>query len=139
MFSATFPEEIQRLAGKFLKEYVFITVGIVGMACEDVEQIVHEVDRLGKRNKLVQILEESDSNGTIVFVNEKRQADFLATFLSENTKCLTTTIHGDRLQQQREEALRDFKNNKMQVLVATSVIARGLGNICSLSISKTIC
>ena len=55
----------------------------------------------------------------------KRKADFIAAFLSENNYP-TTSIHGDRLQRQREEALADFKSGKMAILVATAVAARGL-------------
>jgi probable ATP-dependent RNA helicase DDX4 len=51
MFSATFPEEIQRLAGEFLNDYLFLTVGRVGGACTDVAQYVHEVARDQKRRK----------------------------------------------------------------------------------------
>jgi probable ATP-dependent RNA helicase DDX4 len=61
-----------------------------------------------------------------VFVEEKRQADFLAAILSEYDYP-TTSIHGDRLQPQREIALRDFKQKRMKILVATSVASRGLG------------
>lgn len=62
MFSATFPVEIQKLAGKFLHDYVFVTVGIVGGACTDVEQIFYEVDKFKKRNKLLEILKEGSIN-----------------------------------------------------------------------------
>lgn len=125
MFSATFPEEIQRLAGEFLKNYIFVTIGVVGGACSDVQQTVYEVGKFNKRSKLMEILREG-ADGTIVFVETKRGADFLASFFSE-TEFPTTSIHGDRLQSQREQALRDFKNGKMKVLIATSVAARGLG------------
>jgi len=65
---------------------------------------------------------------TIVFVELKRTADFIAAFLSE-TQIGSTSIHGDRLQAERETALRDFRNGKFNILVATSVAARGLGKI----------
>jgi probable ATP-dependent RNA helicase DDX4 len=52
MFSATFPEEIQRLAGTFLRNYIFLTVGIVGGASTDVEQEFFEVGKFKKRGKL---------------------------------------------------------------------------------------
>lgn len=126
MFSATFPGEIQRLAGKYLNKYLFVTIGIVGGACSDVEQIIHESTRFEKRNKLMDILNGDDPRGTMVFVETKRNADFLASFLSES-KHKTTSIHGDRLQRQREEALNDFTRGTMKVLIATSVAARGLG------------
>ncbi|XP_030555953.1 ATP-dependent RNA helicase vasa [Drosophila novamexicana] len=124
MFSATFPEEIQRMAGEFLKNYVFVTIGVVGGACSDVQQTVYEVNKFNKRSKLMEILREG-ADGTIVFVETKRGADFLASFFSE-TEFPTTSIHGDRLQSQREQALRDFKTGTMKVLIATSVASRGL-------------
>lgn len=126
MFSATFPVEVQTLAGKYLNpDYIFVTVGIVGGACSDVQQVVHEVGKFAKRDKLLEILNAEDPKGTIVFVETKRQADFLASFLSESEHP-TTSIHGDRVQRQREEALEDFKRGRMKVLIATSVAARGL-------------
>jgi len=72
----------------------------------------------------MEILAEN-ADGTIVFVETKRGADFLASLLSE-TDYPTTSIHGDRLQRQRELALADFKSGRMKVLIATSVAARGL-------------
>lgn len=125
MFSATFPAEIQELAGQFLNNYIFVAVGIVGGASTDVEQTIHQVTRFQKRKKLEELLESSEPKGTLVFVETKRNADYLASLLSE-TKFPTTSIHGDRLQREREEALRDFKSGKMYILIATSVAARGL-------------
>lgn len=66
--------------------------------------------------------------GTIVFVERKRYADYIAAYLSE-MDFPTTSIHGSREQPEREHALKDFKTNKMKILVATAVAARGLG-IC---------
>lgn len=65
------------------------------------------------------------SERTVVFVETKRNADFLATFLCEND-IKTTSIHGDRLQREREQALWDFKKGICNILVATGVAARGL-------------
>lgn len=62
----------------------------------------------------------------LVFVETKRSADFIAVYLSEQ-HIPTTSIHGDRMQREREIALNDFKYNRMRVLVATAVAARGLG------------
>lgn len=62
MFSATFPEEVQHLAGKFLHNYIFVAVGIVGSASTDVEQIFHEVSQFQKRHKLIEMLKESMKN-----------------------------------------------------------------------------
>lgn len=56
MFSATFPEEVQRLAASYLNNYLFITIGIVGGACSDVQQEFHQIDKFAKREKLIEIL-----------------------------------------------------------------------------------
>lgn len=112
-------------AGNFLNDYIFVTIGIIGGACTDVQQVILDVKKYEKRDKLIKILDESDPTGTIVFVETKRDADFLASFLSETTHP-TTSIHGDREQRQREEALADFKCGRMKILIATSVAARGL-------------
>uniref|UniRef100_A0A668S286 RNA helicase n=1 Tax=Oreochromis aureus TaxID=47969 RepID=A0A668S286_OREAU len=126
MFSATFPEDIQRLAADFLKtDYLFLAVGIVGGACSDVEQTFVQVTKFAKRDQLIDLLKSTGSERTMVFVETKRQADFIATILCQE-KFPTTSIHGDREQWQREQALGDFRSGKCSVLVATSVGARGL-------------
>uniref|UniRef100_A0A2K5H9E6 RNA helicase n=1 Tax=Colobus angolensis palliatus TaxID=336983 RepID=A0A2K5H9E6_COLAP len=126
MFSATFPEEIQRLAAEFLKSnYLFVAVGQVGGACRDVQQTVLQVGQFSKREKLVEILRNIGDERTMVFVETKKKADFIATFLCQE-KISTTSIHGDREQKEREQALGDFRCGKCPVLVATSVAARGL-------------
>nr|AJE59347.1 vasa protein [Ephydatia muelleri] len=125
MFSATFPEEIQRIANEFLHNYLFLTVGRVGGATSDITQRIIEVDEFGKREKLSEILSATGVDRTLVFVETKRNADFLATYLSQES-FPTTSIHGDRFQREREEALRDFRSGRAPVLVATSVAARGL-------------
>jgi probable ATP-dependent RNA helicase DDX4 len=58
MFSATFPEDIQHLAGKFLHNYLFLAVGIVGGACTDVEQHFHLMSKFEKRRKLLDLLSQ---------------------------------------------------------------------------------
>ena len=65
MFSATFPEEIQRLAAEFLNDYVFLTVGKVGGASFDIEQVIEEVSEADKRDKLVEILGSEGKSATI--------------------------------------------------------------------------
>ncbi|KAI4498738.1 hypothetical protein M0802_006205 [Mischocyttarus mexicanus] len=129
MFSATFPDEVQLLASRFLSDYLFLAVGIIGGACSDVEQNFYEVTKFKKRGMLKELMDKEIASGTqqgtLVFVEMKRTADFIAAFLSENN-FPTTSIHGDRLQREREEALRDFRNGRMSVLVATAVAARGL-------------
>lgn len=125
MFSATFPEEIQNLAAEFLNDYVFLTIGKVGGTSSNIEQVIEEVAESEKRDKLVELLGAEGGNKNLVFVETKRSADFLASFLSQSG-FPTTSIHGDRFQEQREEALRDFRAGRCPILIATAVAARGL-------------
>jgi len=130
LFSATFPDKVQTLAKQFLrKDYLFIEVGIVGGACQDVEQKFLKVEnneaaKSDKLEELVRGVSETNQR-TLVFVETKRKADFIACMLSQ-TQIPTTSIHGGRLQPEREQALRDFKTGACPILVATSVAARGL-------------
>ncbi|CAG9563933.1 unnamed protein product [Danaus chrysippus] len=125
MFSATFPEDIQHLAGRFLNNYLFVAVGVVGGASTDVEQIFHQVTKYEKQNTLKKLIEDNDGKRILVFVETKRNADFIAAMLSEQ-QMLTSSIHGDRMQREREEALHNFKSGRHCILVATAVAARGL-------------
>lgn len=125
MFSATFPGDVQQLAGNYLHNYIFVTTGTVGGTNPDVRQEFHEVARNEKRSKLMEILADIGDAKVIVFVDSKKTADFVAAFLCNNN-IRATSIHGDRLQSQRETALREFKTNVRNVLVATNVAARGL-------------
>ncbi|XP_068107335.1 probable ATP-dependent RNA helicase DDX4 [Hyperolius riggenbachi] len=126
MFSATFPMPIQRLARDILKvDYLFVVVGQVGGACSDVEQQIIEVDEFGKKDKLLEILQNIGHERTMVFVKTKKKADFIATLLCQE-KIPSTSIHGDREQREREAALSDFRTGRCPVIVATSVAARGL-------------
>merc|ERR1712240_629771 len=128
MFSATFPDEVQTSAQEFLHDYLFVTIGLLGGACSDVQQNFYEVAKHDKRAKLEEILQEPDrdpTERTLIFVQTKKNADFLATYLS-GEGLPTTSIHGDRFQREREEALYDFRTGDKPILVATAVAARGL-------------
>uniref|UniRef100_A0A8C1VQT1 RNA helicase n=1 Tax=Cyprinus carpio TaxID=7962 RepID=A0A8C1VQT1_CYPCA len=143
MFSATFPKEIQILARDFLEEYIFLAVGRVGSTSENITQKVVWVEENDKRSFLLDLLnatvipnEVQDSTGenvekpgkeslTLVFVETKKGADSLEDFLyREGYSC--TSIHGDRSQRDREEALHQFRSGRCPILVATAVAARGL-------------
>lgn len=107
-------------------QYFSNFTGRIGGACELVKQEIIECDSLEKRDKLTEILEQRSQNDKIlIFVKMKRNADFLASLLSQKD-FPTTSIHGDREQFQREEALRNFKSGSRPIMVATSVAARGL-------------
>nr|XP_020027441.1 ATP-dependent RNA helicase DDX3X-like isoform X1 [Castor canadensis] len=126
MFSATFPKEIQMLARDFLDEYIFLAVGRVGSTSENITQKVVWVEELDKRSFLLDLLSATGKDSLIlVFVETKKGADSLEDFLyHEGYAC--TSIHGDRSQRDREEALHQFRSGKSPILVATAVAARGL-------------
>jgi len=127
MFSATFPDEIKRLASEYMNDYLFVTVGVVGGASSDVEQrFIRVGSPKEKTEKLLELLNDQDSTRTLIFVKTKRQADFLSVFLSEKNYP-TTSIHEDREICQREGAIRDFKSGRRGILVASYVASRGLG------------
>ena len=126
MFSATFPNVIQRLAGDFLNDYVFLAVGRVGGAAADIEQKVIHVEEDQKEDYLIHWLDKSPPEKRIlVFVETKKKADILQRFLYKKG-FYVTSIHGDRTQMDREDALEAFKRNEVQILVATDIAARGL-------------
>ncbi|XP_034488428.1 ATP-dependent RNA helicase bel isoform X2 [Drosophila innubila] len=132
MFSATFPKQIQELASDFLSNYIFLAVGRVGSTSENITQTILWVYDQDKRSYLLDLLssirngpEYSKDNLTLIFVETKKGADSLEEFLYQCDHPVTS-IHGDRTQKEREEALRCFRSGDCPILVATAVAARGL-------------
>eukprot|EP00579_Thalassiosira_antarctica_P006331 CAMPEP_0201881772 /NCGR_PEP_ID=MMETSP0902-20130614/11962_1 /ASSEMBLY_ACC=CAM_ASM_000551 /TAXON_ID=420261 /ORGANISM="Thalassiosira antarctica, Strain CCMP982" /LENGTH=625 /DNA_ID=CAMNT_0048410037 /DNA_START=36 /DNA_END=1909 /DNA_ORIENTATION=- len=125
MFSATFPANIQRLAGDFMRDYIFLTVGRVGAASENVTQTVEFVEQNDKLEHLMRFLMTVQEGLILIFVETKRNCDYVEDVLCERgfPAC---SIHGDKSQREREDALRNFKSGRCPVLVATDVAARGL-------------
>ena len=125
MFSATFPKEIQLLARDFLSNYIFLAVGRVGSTSVMITQRLEWVEENEKRSFLIDLLRTDPSALTLVFVETKRGADDLERYLiMENYPAIS--IHGDKCQSEREEALRSFRSARKPILVATAVAARGL-------------
>ncbi|KAJ6600751.1 ATP-dependent RNA helicase bel, partial [Pseudolycoriella hygida] len=132
MFSATFPKAIQELAADFLSHYIFLAVGRVGSTSENITQNILWVSEQDKRSYLLDLLsrfkegvEYSADSLTLIFVETKKGADSLEEYLHRYQHPVTS-IHGDRTQREREEALKFFRNGVCPILVATAVAARGL-------------
>jgi ATP-dependent RNA helicase DDX3X len=125
MFSATFPANIQRLASDFLNDYVYLTVGRVGSASKDVTQNVEYVEERDKIDVLMKFLYTIEDGLILIFVETKRSCDYIEDVLCSNgfPAC---SIHGDKSQSEREEALRAFKRGTTPVMVGTDVASRGL-------------
>ncbi|KAI8342534.1 P-loop containing nucleoside triphosphate hydrolase protein [Chlamydoabsidia padenii] len=126
MYSATFPKEIRLLARDFLRpDYLFLRVGRVGGTTTDITQKVLWIEEQDKRDELNKILLSQPPCRTLIFVDTKRAADSLDQFLYEN-QFPSTSIHGDRSQMEREDAIIAFKRGNCPILVATAVVARGI-------------
>jgi ATP-dependent RNA helicase DDX3X len=105
MFSATFPKEFRKLARKYMEEdYYRISVGRIGSTHENIKQEIIWADESRKRDALYDKLFSIPPARTMVFVNSKRQADLLDDFLF-NKGLPSTSIHADRTQREREDAM----------------------------------
>ncbi|KAL0213407.1 hypothetical protein RCL1_007033 [Eukaryota sp. TZLM3-RCL] len=124
MFSATFPPAIQHLASDFLDNYVFLAVGRVGSTTNNITQRLEKVSDEYKHDVLLNLL-HSVPGLTLIFVETKKGADILEQFLSRQG-FNANSIHGDRDQREREDALRAFRTGVTPILVATDVASRGL-------------
>ena len=125
MFSATFSQEIKRLASSFLSSPVTIEVARSNATADKVSQVVYKVAEEDKRDVVAHLIRGRDLKQVLVFSNTKIGASRLARQL-EQEGVKATAIHGDRTQQERMAALDAFKKGETDVLVATDVAARGL-------------
>ncbi|MDA0265743.1 MAG: DEAD/DEAH box helicase [Cyanobacteria bacterium] len=125
MFSATFSNQIRRLADEFLNQPAVVEVASRNTAAENVTQLVHPVDQHRKRELLSFIIGDGNWQQVLVFTRTKHGADRLARQLAQDG-LRTTAIHGNKSQAARTRALSDFKRGSVRVLVATDVAARGL-------------
>jgi ATP-dependent RNA helicase RhlE len=125
LFSATFSNEIKKLADQLLNAPTLIEVALRNTAAETVAQSVYKLASDQKRALLTHIVTSRNLWQVLCFVRTKHGASRLARQL-EKDGLKTTAIHGDKSQAARLEALDDFKAAKVQVMVATDVAARGL-------------
>jgi len=123
-FSATMPEKIARLTESFAKNPVTVKVSS-GETAVNVHQEVVKTTRFEKKAKLHELLKGEGMDKVLIFSETKRDVERLAVELAENG-FLAESIHGDKRQGQRQKALRDFKDERIKILVATDVAARGL-------------
>jgi ATP-dependent RNA helicase RhlE len=125
LFSATFSNEIKRLADELLNAPRLIEVARRNTAAETVSQSAYRLPQEAKRALLVHLVQSRNVWQVLCFVRTKHGASRLARQL-ERDGLATSAIHGDKTQAARLEALAQFKEGKLQVLVATDVAARGL-------------
>jgi ATP-dependent RNA helicase RhlE len=125
MFSATFPEDIKRLASQMLNAPVRIQVAPSNAVTDLVTHSAYKIDERRKREFLERLIRDGDMRQVLVFTRTKISASRLARELQrDGFSC--AALHSDKTQQERTQALADFKDGKLQLLVATDIAARGL-------------
>jgi ATP-dependent RNA helicase RhlE len=125
MFSATFPPEMAKLTKEFQRNPKRIEVGVISTPVDAVTQHMYTVRTEDKSQLLADVLDRPEVTSAIVFIRTKYRADRVAKQLKrDGFKAMP--IHGGRSQNQRQNALDDFKAGKINILVATDVAARGI-------------
>lgn len=125
MFSATMPPAVERLARKYLRNPVVVTIGTAGKTTDLITQHVIMVKESEKTYRLQKLLDELGDKTAIVFINTKKTADSVSKGL-DKAGYRVTTLHGGKSQDQREISLDGFRGKRYNVLVATDVAGRGI-------------
>ena len=125
LFSATFNDDIIRLAKSFQKDPLKVEVARKNTAAETVEQVVHRVPEDDKMEALLRVVRLRDIDQALVFTRTKLSADKLGRRLLRRGVD-AAVIHGDKAQIDRIQALDGFKQGRIKLLVATDIAARGL-------------
>ena len=125
LFSATFPDEIRKLAASFMDEPATVEVAPRNRPVELISQVAYPVDQTRKRELLAHLVKTRNWHQVLVFTRTKHGANRLAQHLAREG-IDADAIHGNKSQGARTRALKRFKDNEMQVLVATDIAARGL-------------
>ncbi len=125
LFSATMPQGIVEISRAILNDPVKITITPETPAVEAIDQCVYFVDKMNKRNLLLHLLKDPTITSALVFTRTKHGADRVVRQLRTGG-IRSEAIHGNKSQNARQKALKDFKNKITRVLVATDVAARGL-------------
>ena len=125
LFSATFSDDIRGLAKSLLRDPVEINVASRNTAAETVKQTVVPVDKERKTALLSHLIRENNWHQALVFSRTKHGANKLVKLLDRDG-IHAAAIHGNKSQAQRTKALSEFKDGKVQILVATDIAARGI-------------
>lgn len=125
MFSATIPPKVRALSREFLREPQFISLSAGHESVDTLEYHYYVTDPMEKDRVLVRLFEMENPESAIVFVNTKREVEYLTQFL-QNYGYSADAISGDLSQQAREKALERTHKGQIRFLIATDVAARGI-------------
>ena len=126
LFSATLPDPVVRLARRYMVEPETYDFSENDIAAETIEQFYMTVDHEKKLEALLRLLDQEKPTQAIVFCRTKRMVDRLGQNLARRYKGTTAAIHGDLTQSARDRIMRDFRQGKISLLVATDVVGRGI-------------
>tara|TARA_B100000767_G_scaffold269597_1_gene291680 strand:+ start:865 stop:2133 length:1269 start_codon:yes stop_codon:yes gene_type:complete len=124
-FSATMPQNIVDLSRQILKNPKKIAVNAVSSTAETIQQYLYKTNKSNKPELLLHILKDPEMNQVLVFSRTKHGADRIVRNLRKKD-INSAAIHGDKSQNQRQRALKEFKQGKVNILVATDIAARGI-------------
>ncbi|HMW39333.1 MAG: DEAD/DEAH box helicase [Saprospiraceae bacterium] len=124
-FSATMPATIRKFAHSILHQPAEVSVTPVSSVAQTVRQSVFFVEKKEKTELLIQLLSNKVISRTLVFTRTKHGADKLVRQLAKSG-IHAAAIHGNKSQNARQKALNDFKSNRINILVATDIAARGI-------------
>ena len=124
LFSATFPAEVEKLASQSLSNPQRITLGLSRPAFT-VSHALYPVSQHLKRALIFELLKETETDSVLIFTRTKHRARRLDRQLNK-AGYKVTSLHSDRTQGQRQNALKGFKNGNYRIMVATDIAARGL-------------
>ncbi len=125
MFSATFDQQVERIAARYLIEPVRINANTQRVDPIEIEQKIFHVDEFSKDDLLVRLIDEMSMTSVLVFTGTKRRATWVKDRLRER-RVRAEEIHGDIAQSQREQILSQYRDGEFPVLVATDLAARGI-------------
>ncbi len=125
LFSATMPDEIGKMSHTLLHNSIKIQVEPVSSTVSTVSQQLYYVDRINKKDLLIDILKQEELVSVLIFTRTKHGADRLVKQLARE-KIVAQAIHGDKSQGARQLALQNFKKKTLRILVATDIAARGI-------------
>lgn len=125
LFSATFSDDIKKLANGLLNSPKMIEAARINSTVDAIAQVVHPVDSQRKTELLISLIKENDWQQVLVFMRTKHSANRLAGKL-EGAGISAMAIHGNKSQAARTKALEGFKKGDVRILVATDIAARGL-------------
>ncbi|WP_295894402.1 DEAD/DEAH box helicase [uncultured Vibrio sp.] len=125
MFSATLAPQLSEHLNNQLKQPIQVQVNPANQVVENVEEQLFLVNKGSKTKALIHKIKQNNWSQVLVFIGAKENADGLRKKLQKaGIDC--AALHGDKSQQEREQALSNFKQQSIQVLIATDILARGI-------------